>query len=69
MVPVAICAAFVDFFNVVMGPLGKLVQNHLDTVSKATVHMPTMLPGIPPGHDGSRRRSLPGDLLRGTVEI
>jgi hypothetical protein len=57
ILPVAICAAFVDFFNVLMGPLGKLVEAHPDVVSKVTVHMPTFIPRLPEAMMGA------GDVL------
>lgn len=47
ILPVAICAAFVDFWNVILGPLGQIVEKHPEIVDKVTVHMPTFIPGLP----------------------
>ena len=45
VLPVAVFAGLVDYWNVSMGPLGKIVENKPAIISAVAIHMPT--PGIP----------------------
>lgn len=48
LLPVAVCAGIVDLWNVLVGPLGHLIEKHPEIVQKASVHIPTAtLAGIP----------------------
>jgi hypothetical protein len=47
LLPVAMFAAAVDFWNVYHGWLGQVVATKPEVVSAVTVHMPTPVPGIP----------------------
>lgn len=47
LLPVAMVAALVDYWNVNLGPLGHFIENKPSVVSAVAVHMPSPVPGIP----------------------
>lgn len=47
LLPAAVCAAFVDYWNVTMGPLGQMLEKRPDIVEKVAVHVPAMATGMP----------------------
>ncbi|HEY3298733.1 MAG TPA: hypothetical protein VGK34_08775, partial [Armatimonadota bacterium] len=47
LVPVALVAGIVDFWNVMVGPLGKVVEKHPAIVDKVSVHVPSVVRGLP----------------------
>lgn len=47
LLPVAIVAALVDFWNVYVGPLGQVVATKPEIVQTVAVRMPTPVPGMP----------------------
>jgi hypothetical protein len=47
LLPVAMVAALVDYWNVSLGPLGHLIETKPSVVSAVAIHMPSPVPGIP----------------------
>ncbi|HUV06045.1 MAG TPA: hypothetical protein VMX94_13230 [Armatimonadota bacterium] len=50
LVPVAVFAALVDYWNVSWGPLSRVIERKPDIIATASVHMPA--PGMPGGSVG-----------------
>jgi len=47
VLPIAMFAGLVDYWNVSLGPLGHIVEEKPSLISAVTVHMPTPMPGVP----------------------
>ena len=47
VLPIAVFAGLVDYWNVSLGPLGHIVETKPSLISAVTVHMPTSMPGVP----------------------
>lgn len=47
LLPIGIVAAMIDFWNVTLGPLGHTVATRPELAAKASVSLPTPVPGLP----------------------
>ena len=47
ILPIAVFAGLVDYWNVSLGPLGRVVETKPALIEAVTVHMPTPMPGVP----------------------
>lgn len=47
VLPIAVFAGLVDYWNVSLGPLGRIIETKPSLLSAVTVHMPTPMPGVP----------------------
>ena len=47
LLPIAIFAAFVDYWSVTWGPLSQILEKKPAIVAAVSVHMPTPVPGVP----------------------